>query len=99
MPSIFRTRASLFLFEGGGAGPLWNLEPNFERESRGDIPIPVITSLLHYITYTAGTARCNSRKHQKNIYVFFFFTSVSIEYNKSISFDILEDTLKETHIV
>ena len=31
---------------------------------------------------------------KKNIYVLFFFTSFSIEYNKSISFDILEDTPK-----
>ena len=31
---------------------------------------------------------------KKNIYVLFFFTSVSIENKKSISFDILEDTLK-----
>jgi len=30
----------------------------------------------------------------KKIYVLFFFTSVSIENNKSISFDILKETLK-----
>jgi len=30
----------------------------------------------------------------KKIYVLFFFTNVSIENKKSISFDILEDTLK-----
>ena len=46
------------------------------------------------VVVTAGTVWCNPQETPKKISVLFFFTSVSIENKKSISFDILEDTLK-----
>jgi len=45
----------------------------------------------HPLQAQQGVTPGNTKKY---IYVLFFFTSVSIENNKSISFDILENTQK-----
>jgi len=50
--------------------------------------------VLLYIYYSLQAQQGVTPGNTKKIYVLFLSTSISIEHNKGISFDILKDTLK-----